>query len=169
MSDDQYFDEDTETAMEKVKRLFRENKVVSAGKSQRVKSKAWRGGGTFRFQFECPTRKVDTGNYGRISWTPTEALHCRKISVSNHLRSYIHSYFTGVGLTIAAFIGASYGVRSGRREFAQHMFRARVGFQFFTLAALLGGGMFYDNKRKEERLALEQSRMVALEQQEKNV
>ncbi|KAF9985516.1 Respiratory supercomplex factor 1, mitochondrial [Mortierella antarctica] len=105
MSDDQYFDEDTETAMEKVKRLFRENKVVSAG----------------------------------------------------------------VGLTIAAFIGASYGVRSGRREFAQHMFRARVGFQFFTLAALLGGGMFYDNKRKEERLALEQSRMVALEQQEKNV
>ncbi|KAF9285353.1 Respiratory supercomplex factor 1, mitochondrial [Mortierella alpina] len=105
MSDDQYFDEDTETAMEKVKRLFRENKVVSAG----------------------------------------------------------------VGLTIAAFIGASYGVRSGRREFAQHMFRARVGFQFFTLAALLGGGMFYDNKRKEERLAIEQSRMVALEQQEKNV
>ncbi|KAF9939210.1 Respiratory supercomplex factor 1, mitochondrial [Mortierella alpina] len=105
MSDDQYFDEDTETAMEKVKRLFRENKVVSAG----------------------------------------------------------------VGLTIAAFIGASYGVRSGRREFAQHMFRARVGFQFFTLAALLGGGMFYDNKRKEERLALEQSRMVALEQQENNV
>ncbi len=49
------------------------------------------------------------------------------------------------------------------------MFRARVGFQFFTLAALLGGGMFYDNKRKEERLAIEQSRMIALEQQEKNV
>ncbi|CAO3565567.1 unnamed protein product [Mortierella alpina] len=105
MLDNHYYDEDTETAMEKVKRLFRENKVVSAG----------------------------------------------------------------VGLTIAAFIGASYGVRSGRREFAQHMFRARVGFQFFTLAALLGGGMFYDNKRKEERLAIEQSRMVALEQQEKNV
>ncbi|KAG0214771.1 Respiratory supercomplex factor 1, mitochondrial [Mortierella sp. GBA30] len=104
MSDDQYFDEDTETAMEKVKRLFRENKVVSAG----------------------------------------------------------------VGLTIAAFIGASYGVRTGRREFAQHMFRARVGFQFFTLAALLGGGVFYDQKRKEERLAIEQSR-AALEQQEKNV
>ncbi|KAF9949824.1 Respiratory supercomplex factor 1, mitochondrial [Mortierella alpina] len=105
MSDDQYYDEDTETAMDKVKRLFRENKVVSAG----------------------------------------------------------------VGLTIAAFVGASYGVRTGRREFAQHMFRARVGFQFFTLAALLGGGMFYDQKRKEERLAIEQSRMVALEQQEKNV
>jgi hypothetical protein len=65
-------------------------------------------------------------------------------------------------------MGASYGVRSGRREFAQHMFRARVGFQFFTLAALLGGGMFYDNKRKEERLALEQTR-IALEDQSKNV
>ncbi|KAG0344902.1 Respiratory supercomplex factor 1, mitochondrial [Podila humilis] len=103
MSDDQYYDEDTETALGKVKRLFVENKVVAAG----------------------------------------------------------------VGLTIAAFVGASYGVRTGRREFAQHMFRARVGFQFFTLAALLGGGMFYDKKRKEERLALEQgridqSRMVAL-------
>ncbi|KAF9150853.1 Respiratory supercomplex factor 1, mitochondrial [Linnemannia schmuckeri] len=107
MAEEYYYDEDTETAMEKVKRLFRENKVVAAG----------------------------------------------------------------VGLTIAAFVGASYGVRTGRREFAQHMFRARVGFQFFTLAALLGGGMFYDNKRKEERLAIEQSRMVALDQhqQEKNV
>jgi len=76
-------------------------------------------------------------------------------------------------LTIAAFVGASYGVRTGRREFAQHMFRARVGFQFFTLAALLGGGMFYDKKRKEERLAIEQSRieqsrMIALED-DKNV
>ncbi|KAF8977658.1 Respiratory supercomplex factor 1, mitochondrial [Podila verticillata] len=109
MSDDQYYDEETETALEKVKRLFVENKVVSAG----------------------------------------------------------------VGLTIAAFVGASYGVRTGRREFAQHMFRARVGFQFFTLAALLGGGMFYDKKRKEERLAIEQSRieqsrMIALED-DKNV
>ncbi|KAF9295909.1 Respiratory supercomplex factor 1, mitochondrial [Mortierella antarctica] len=109
MSDDQYYDEETETALDKVKRLFVENKVVSAG----------------------------------------------------------------VGLTIAAFVGASYGVRTGRREFAQHMFRARVGFQFFTLAALLGGGMFYDKKRKEERLAIEQSRieqsrMVALEE-DKNV
>lgn len=65
-------------------------------------------------------------------------------------------------------MGASYGVRSGRREFAQHMFRARVAFQFFTLAALLGGGMFYDNKRKEERLAIEQTR-IALEDQNKNV
>ncbi|KAF9093198.1 Respiratory supercomplex factor 1, mitochondrial [Mortierella sp. GBA35] len=105
MAEEYYYDEDSETAMEKVKRLFRENKVVASG----------------------------------------------------------------VGLTIAAFIGASYGVRTGRREFAQHMFRARVGFQFFTLAALLGGGVFYDNKRKEERLAIEQSRMIALEQQEKNV
>ncbi|KAK3840500.1 MAG: hypothetical protein JOS17DRAFT_785525 [Linnemannia elongata] len=96
MAEEYYYDEDTETAMEKVKRLFRENKVVAAG---------------------------------------------------------------------------NYGVRTGRREFAQHMFRARVGFQFFTLAALLGGGMFYDNKRKEERLAIEQGRMVALDQhqQEKNV
>jgi hypothetical protein len=33
-SDDQYYyDEDTETALDKVKRLFGENKVVSAGKS----------------------------------------------------------------------------------------------------------------------------------------
>lgn len=32
-SDDQYYyDEDTETALDKVKRLFGENKVVSAGK-----------------------------------------------------------------------------------------------------------------------------------------
>ncbi|KAF9133340.1 Respiratory supercomplex factor 1, mitochondrial [Mortierella sp. GBA39] len=104
MAEEYYYDEDTETAMEKVKRLFRENKVVASG----------------------------------------------------------------VGLTIAAFVGASYGVRTGRREFAQHMFRARVGFQFFTLAALLGGGMFYDKKRKDERLAIEQDRMVALDQ-EKNV
>ncbi|KAF9997231.1 Respiratory supercomplex factor 1, mitochondrial [Entomortierella chlamydospora] len=103
MSDDLYYDEDTETAMEKIKRLFYEHKVVSAG----------------------------------------------------------------VGLTIAAFIGASYGVRTGRREFAQHMFRARVGFQFFTLTALLGGGMFYDKKRKEDRLMLEQNK-VALLDQEKN-
>ncbi|KAG0050398.1 Respiratory supercomplex factor 1, mitochondrial [Gryganskiella cystojenkinii] len=100
-SDDQYYyEEEAETALDKVKRLFKENKLVSAG----------------------------------------------------------------VGLTIAAFIGASYGVRTGRREFAQHMFRARVGFQFATLAALLGGGMFYDKKRKEERLALEQNR-IALDQE----
>ncbi|KAF8938554.1 hypothetical protein BGZ58_000666 [Dissophora ornata] len=104
MSDIHYYDEDTETAMEKVKRLFGENKVVTAG----------------------------------------------------------------VGLTIAAFIGASYGVRTGRREFAQYMFRARVGFQFFTLAALLGGGAFYDKKRKEERMFLEQQNRIALEDQEKN-
>ncbi|KAG9065201.1 hypothetical protein KI688_002524 [Linnemannia hyalina] len=89
MAEEYYYDEDTETAMEKVKRLFRENKVVASG---------------------------------------------------------------------------NYGVRTGRREFAQHMFRARVGFQFFTLAALLGGGMFYDKKRKDERLAIEQDRMVALDQ-----
>ncbi|KAF9413370.1 Respiratory supercomplex factor 1, mitochondrial [Podila epigama] len=105
MSDDHYYDEESETALDKVKRLFVENKAVSAG----------------------------------------------------------------VGLTIAAFVGASYGVRTGRREFAQHMFRARVGFQFFTLAALLGGGMFYDKKRKEERLAIEQGRMVALEENQKSV
>ncbi|KAI1319008.1 hypothetical protein EDD11_005206 [Mortierella claussenii] len=97
MSDDLYYDEETETAMDKVKRLFR------------------------------------------------------------------------VGLTIAAFIGASYGVRTGRREFAQHMFRARVGFQFFTLAALLGGGAFYDQKRKEERRLLEAQSRIALEDQQKNV
>ncbi|KAF8981787.1 hypothetical protein BGZ46_002255 [Entomortierella lignicola] len=103
MSDDLYYDEETETVLEKVKRLFGENKVVSAG----------------------------------------------------------------VGLTIAAFIGASYGVRTGRREFAQHMFRARVGFQFFTLAALLGGGVFYDKKRKEERLMLQQNAIA--QDQEKNL
>ncbi|KAF9186954.1 hypothetical protein BGZ51_001673 [Haplosporangium sp. Z 767] len=94
MSDDHYYDEETETAMEKVKRLFRENKVVSAG---------------------------------------------------------------------------NYGVRTGRREFAQHMFRARVGFQFFTLAALLGGGYFYDQKRKQERLGIEQNRIVLEDQDKKNV
>ncbi|KAG0230326.1 hypothetical protein B0O80DRAFT_495400 [Mortierella sp. GBAus27b] len=103
MSDDHYYDEDSETALEKIKRLFWENKVVAAG----------------------------------------------------------------AGLTVAAFIGASYGVRTGRREFAQHMFRARVGFQFFTLAALLGGGVFYDRKRKEERLAIEQQR-IALQDQSQN-
>lgn len=32
MAEEYYYDEDTETAMEKVKRLFRENKVVAAGK-----------------------------------------------------------------------------------------------------------------------------------------
>ncbi|KAF9925072.1 hypothetical protein FBU30_005093 [Linnemannia zychae] len=115
MAEEYYYDEDGETALQKVKRLFGENKVVAAGKTP----------------------------FGRYS-SPC------------------------VGLTIAAFIGASYGVRTGRREFAQHMFRARVGFQFFTIAALLGGGMFYDAKRKEERLALEKSNMVPLEQ-EKNV
>ncbi|KAF9431188.1 hypothetical protein BGZ76_000521 [Entomortierella beljakovae] len=103
-TEEYYYDDDVETVMEKVKRLFVEHKVVSAG----------------------------------------------------------------VGLTIAAFMGASYGVRTGRRQFAQHMFRARVGFQFFTLAALLGGGSFYDKKRKEERLMLEQNK-VALPDQEKNV
>ncbi|KAF9164795.1 Respiratory supercomplex factor 1, mitochondrial [Actinomortierella ambigua] len=71
----------------------------------------------------------------------------------------------GVGATIAAFVGASYGVRTGRREFAQYMFRARVGFQFFTLAALLGGGVFYDQKRKDERAELER-RMIALQAQQ---
>ena len=33
MAEEYYYDEDSETAMEKVKRLFRENKVVAAGKS----------------------------------------------------------------------------------------------------------------------------------------
>ncbi|KAG0261263.1 hypothetical protein BG011_001151 [Mortierella polycephala] len=105
--------------MEKVKRLFGENKVVTAGKSPFL---------------------IDN-----------------------------HDVFMSVGLTIAAFIGASYGVRTGRREFAQHMFRARVGFQFFTLAALLGGGYFYDQKRKQERLAIEQNRVVLEDQDKKNV
>ncbi|KAF9582399.1 hypothetical protein BGW38_000258 [Lunasporangiospora selenospora] len=68
-----------------------------------------------------------------------------------------------VGLTVAAFVGATFGVRTGRREFAQHMFRARVGFQFLTLAMLLGGGVFYDQKRKQERLELEQENRVALD------
>ncbi|KAG0303060.1 hypothetical protein BGZ98_007026 [Dissophora globulifera] len=91
-----YYDEEGETAMEKVKRLFKEHKVVAAG-----------------------------------TWS----------------------------------------VRTGRRELAQYMFRARVGFQFFTLAALLGGGMYYDKKRKEENLLLpaQQQLRIELEDETKNV
>ncbi|KAG0313698.1 hypothetical protein BGZ97_009985 [Linnemannia gamsii] len=150
MAEEYYYDEDSETAMEKVKRLFRENKVVAAGK----------------------TLSEHTTHASPIAELPS--LTCKKPShmfedqQTTKGSSLIHA--TNIPcIPPPAFMGASYGVRTGRREFAQHMFRARVGFQFFTLAALLGGGMFYDNKRKEERLALEQSRMVALDQQEKDV
>ncbi|KAG0319651.1 hypothetical protein BGZ99_004982 [Dissophora globulifera] len=115
-----YYDEEGETAMEKVKRLFKEHKVVAAG------------------------------TFSDASFTLS--LSC-------------------VGLTIGAFIGASWSVRTGRRELAQYMFRARVGFQFFTLAALLGGGMYYDKKRKEENLLLpaQQQLRIELEDETKNV
>lgn len=61
----------------------------------------------------------------------------------------------GTLATTVAVILAARSLRSGNRPGAQKWFRYRVGFQGFTIAALVVGGMLYGRDTQETRKSKE--------------
>ncbi|GAA5804669.1 hypoxia induced protein conserved region-domain-containing protein [Helicostylum pulchrum] len=57
----------------------------------------------------------------------------------------------GVALTTFALIASAVGVRTGNRAYTNSMFRLRVAAQTFTVLAMVGGSLFYQNKEKKEQ------------------
>ncbi|KAH3681218.1 hypothetical protein WICPIJ_007819 [Wickerhamomyces pijperi] len=70
----------------------------------------------------------------------------------------------GTLATTVAVILAARNLRIGNRNSAQKWFRYRVGFQGFTIAALVVGGLIYgkdsvERKKTQDELALEKSKL----------
>ena len=68
-----------------------------------------------------------------------------------------------LGTCIAVALAAK-GIRTGNTQKAQVWFRWRVALQGFTILALIGGSMYYDNlfgaeRKTEEELAVEKAKM----------
>lgn len=57
----------------------------------------------------------------------------------------------GVVLTCSALYLSGRALRARDSALANRMFFWRVGFQAFTVAALVGGGLYYDEKRRETK------------------
>ncbi|KAI9358383.1 hypoxia induced protein conserved region-domain-containing protein [Pilaira anomala] len=57
----------------------------------------------------------------------------------------------GVVLTTFALIASAYGVRTGNRAYTNNMFRLRVAAQTFTVLAMVGGSIYYQDKEKKEK------------------
>ncbi|KAH8550945.1 hypoxia induced protein conserved region-domain-containing protein [Umbelopsis sp. PMI_123] len=54
----------------------------------------------------------------------------------------------GVALTCFALGAATYGVKKGRRSYANNMLRVRVAAQGFTIAAMIVGSFVYTQNTK---------------------
>lgn len=57
----------------------------------------------------------------------------------------------GTLLTTAAVVLAAKSLKQGRKKDTQRYFRYRVGFQAFTLVALVVGGIFYQQESAEQK------------------
>lgn len=62
----------------------------------------------------------------------------------------------GVVLTCGALYLSGRALRARDSRLANRMFFWRVGFQAFTVVALVGGGFYFDEKRKEKKSQREQ-------------
>ncbi|RCH84047.1 Respiratory supercomplex factor 1, mitochondrial [Rhizopus azygosporus] len=56
----------------------------------------------------------------------------------------------GVALTCFALIAATVGVKMGNKAYANNMFRLRVAAQGFTVLAMVGGSLYYEQQKKGE-------------------
>ncbi|CAO3691403.1 unnamed protein product [Rhizopus stolonifer] len=54
----------------------------------------------------------------------------------------------GVALTCFALVAATVGIKMGNRAYANNMFRLRVAAQGFTVLAMVGGSIYYDQQKK---------------------
>ncbi|KAG0737580.1 hypothetical protein G6F57_004629 [Rhizopus arrhizus] len=56
----------------------------------------------------------------------------------------------GVALTCFALIAATVGLKMGNRAYANNMFRLRVAAQGFTVLAMVGGSIYYEQQKKNK-------------------
>ncbi|KAG2201252.1 hypoxia induced protein conserved region-domain-containing protein [Mucor mucedo] len=54
----------------------------------------------------------------------------------------------GVALTCFALVAATVGIKTGNRAYANNMFRLRVAAQGFTVMAMVGGSIYYQQMKK---------------------
>ncbi|KAI5818014.1 hypoxia induced protein conserved region-domain-containing protein [Pyronema omphalodes] len=72
----------------------------------------------------------------------------------------------GVAITCIALYKATRSIRAGNKEHTNKMFRARIYGQAFTVAAMIGGSYYYQDKREAEKaLRIEAEGIKAKERQ----
>ncbi|KAI9256118.1 hypoxia induced protein conserved region-domain-containing protein [Helicostylum pulchrum] len=54
----------------------------------------------------------------------------------------------GVALTCFALLAATVGIRTGNKVYTNNMFRLRVAAQGFTVMAMVGGSIYYQQMKK---------------------
>ncbi|GAA5997807.1 HIG1 domain-containing protein [Rhodotorula paludigena] len=67
----------------------------------------------------------------------------------------------GCAATVAALLGASSALQKGNRNQFNKYLRLRVAAQGVTIIAALGGSLYYQSQRREERKAVEAAKAQA--------